>query len=319
LGFFAGFAQGFSEAQDKKEARRQYEDALALKKKEMLLATSVRRAELGLSNDGGRSGIDAYSKSLAKMGADEEAIARLAQDGGVLGLKQVYETITKAYDPSNPWTPEDINSIVENTVISGGGVDVGAMAAGADVTLNPIEEDFLSVTGQSAPTVVMPLPPASTKVKPASLDDIRKARDLATADLGAELENRKAKLEVELATLTGDAATAKAKEAAELVAIMAQHSAGNNAPAIKLVGAEALRTHTTHPMYEGASFGGGWDKALEAATSETVTPEPTTAPAGYTDLQVDFATEAEANKAIADGRIPPRSIFTIAGKPAHRK
>jgi len=320
LGFFAGFAQGFSEAQDKKEARRQYEDALALKKKEMLLATSVRRAELGLSNDGGRSGIDAYSKSLAKMGVDEEAIARLAQDGGVQGLKQVYETVTKAYDPSNPWTPEEINSIVENTVISGGGAaDVGAMAAEAGVTLDATEKDYFSVMGQSAPTVVMPLPPKSRATKTASLNDINLVRSMAEKNLGAALEARKAQVNAELATLTGTEAEAKATEANELTAIMAELKAGNAAPAISIVGAEAIRPYIQSPEFEGVSFGGAWDTALQTPALETTTPEPSAAPAGYTDLKVDFATEEEADKAIADGRIPPRSIFTIAGKPAHRK
>ena len=319
MGFFAGFAQGFSEAQDKKEARRQYEDALALKKKEMLLATSVRRAELGLSNDGGRSGIDAYSKSLAKMGVDEEAIARLAQDGGVQGLKQVYETVTKAYDPSNPWTPEEINSIVENTVISGGGAaDVGAMAAEAGVTLDATEKDYFSVMGQSAPTVVMPLPPKSRATKTASLNDINLVRSMAEKNLGAALEARKAQVNAELATLTGDAAAVKAKEADELTRIMSELK-DNPDPAIRLVGAEAIRPYIQSPEFEGVSFGGGWDEALQTSALETTTPEPSAAPAGYTDLKVDFATEEEADKAIADGRIPPRSIFTIAGKPAHRK
>lgn len=320
MGFFAGFAKGFSEAQDKKEARKQYEEALGLKKKEMIFATAARRAELGLSNDGGRAGIEAYSKSLAKMGVDAEAIARLAQDGGVQGLKQIHEAVTKGYDPNDPWTPEEINNIVENTVVTGGGsVDAGALAAEAGVTFDAPELDFLAVTGQSAPTVVMPLPPASTKVKPASRVDIERARNMAEKDLGAALAARKAQINTELATLTGDAAAAKAKEADELTTIMAELKAGNAAPAIRVVGAAAIAPHINSPEFEGASFGLGWDEALQAAATEPVTQEAPTAPAGYTDLKVDFATEEEADKAIADGRIPPRSIFTIAGKPAHRK
>ena len=315
MGFFAGFAKGFSEARDKKEARKQYEEALGLKKKEMLLATSVRRAELGLSNDGGRSGIDAYSKSLAKMGVDEEAIARLAQDGGVQGLKQVYETVTKAYDPSNPWTPEEINSIVENTVISGGGAaDVGTMAAEAGVTLDATEKDYFSVMGQSAPTVAMPLPPASTKVKPASRVDIERARNMAEKDLGAALEARKAQINTELATLTGDAAAAKAKEADELTTIMAELKAGNAAPAIRVVGAAAIAPHINSPEFEGASFGLGWDEALQAPVTETVSQETPAAPADYVETGLSFATEEEANQAVQDGTLLPGSKFLIAGK-----
>lgn len=315
MGFFAGFAQGFSEAQDKKEARRQYEDALALKKKEMLLATSVRRAELGLSNDGGRSGIDAYSKSLAKMGVDEEAIARLAQDGGVQGLKQVYETVTKAYDPSNPWTPEEINSIVENTVISGGGAaDVGAMAAEAGVTLDATEKDYFSVMGQSAPTVVMPLPPTSAKVKPASLNDINLVRKMAEDNLGAALEARKAQVNAELATLTGAEAEAKATEANELTAIMKELQGGNAARAINIVGAEAIRPYIQSPEFEGVSFGGAWDTALQTPAPETTTPAPSVAPAGYAETGLSFTTEEEAMQAVQDGTLLPGSKFLIAGK-----
>lgn len=314
MGFWSGFAQGYTAEKDRIEARKQYQDALDLKKKDMVMQIAQRRAELGMTGDkSGGSSTSAYAASLAGMGVDPDKIARIASEGGPTALKDFRDAVMSAYDPKNPMSPEDLNAFADSTVISvsgGGSVNVDEIANQAGVTLDPTEKEYFGLMS-SAPastTVLTPLP----KAVGASLDDKKSAIAMATDQLGTSLDDAIYQTNAQIAAnqdpaLAGDLA----KRGEELQA--AKKALDNGAPgqAISLVGGSALgNIIKDQPSLQNTTFGGGWDEALKGTTEQAPQAAPQ-APAGG----LSFTTPEEAQAAIDAGKVPPHGLFYVNGQP----
>lgn len=311
MGFWAGFAQGYTAEKDRIEARKQYQDALDLKKKDMVLQIAQRRAELGMTSSKSGGSANAYAASLAQMQVDPDKIAKLASEGGPEALKAVNEAIRSAYDPKNPWTPEQLNAFVDSTVVAvtgGGSVDVNEIAASAGVTLDPTEQDYFSAmtTSPASTTVLTPLP----KPAGAGLDDKKNAISMATSQLGTSLDDRLYTLQTEMATSQDPAL---AQEYADLQ--KAKDALDKGAPGLaiaKVGGATLGNIIKDQPALQGTTFGGGWDEALSGSTQAPVETTPTTAPA-YIETGQSYSTKEEVQAAIAAGKIPKNGTFLLNG------
>lgn len=316
-GFWAGFAQGYGEEKDRQEARKQYQDALDLKKKDMAMQIIQRRAELGMTNPAeGDSELNGSARALASYGASPDIIASLAKSGGSKALKEAADIVRQYADANS--TPEAINSLLTGITIdvSGGeAVDVEAIAAQGGITFTPQESELASLMGTSKRevTVIPPLKPA----KALSLDEISKAQDLAEANLGDSLNEAILNNNRAMAAATDDnEKKTLIAEGERLSAAKTDFDQGVKGPARRLVGTNAMSAVIANfpaladsPIIQSY----GKDSAVEtpqAPTAETATTPQTQT---YTELGKDFATAAEAQAAFDAGQIPLYSKFSVAG------
>lgn len=314
MGFWAGFAQGYSDEKDRIEARKQYQDALDLKKKDMVLQIAQLRAELGMTKDKEGGSTSVYAASLAQMGVDPEKIAALAEKGGVGALKTVSEQVRSNYDPKNPYTPEQLNSFVDNTVTAvagGGSVDMTDLLGSAGISLTPLEQDYFSAltTTPETSTTLTPLPPAT----PASMDDAKQAIDIANQMTGDALLEEMDNLQTQMAdpNLTTEESSALATQYNTYKSAKEQFDNGVVNPAVSLVGKDVMATITAgNPTLAASPI----IKAYGApAQTQEQAPAAPTQTQSYTESGLSFASPEEAQAAIDAGELQPYSYFTIGG------
>ena len=317
MGFWSGFAQGYGEEKDRIEARKQYQDALDLKKKDMAMQIIQRRAELGMTKSPeGSSELDASSRALASYGASPAIIASLAKSGGSKALKEAVNIVRQNADANT--TPEAINSLLTGITIDvtgGEAVDVEAIAAQGGFTFTPQEAELATLLGTSKQEVevIPPLKPA----KALSLDDIGKAQDLAEANLGDSLNEAILNNNRAMAAATDDnEKKALVAEGDRLSAAKTDFDQGVKGPARRLVGTNAMSTVIANfpaladsPIIQSY----GKDSVIETQQAPAVETATTPPPQTYTELGKDFATAEEAQAAFDAGQIPPYSKFSIAG------
>lgn len=317
-GFWSGFAQGYGEEKDRQEARKQYQDALDLKKKDMILQMGLKRAELGLtSNKAGEGTINTYVKGLVQQfSMDPEKAAALAREGGVTGIKQVYDDLKSNYDEKNPYTPEFVNAYAQNSIIShsgGGSVDMTDLYTEFGVTPTSEEAEYGTLMTTTAPTttVLTPLPPAA----PATMDDVTKAIKQADDMVGNALAEKMDNLQTQMAApnLTPDESRILGEEFGKYKTAKEQFDNGVTNPAKALVGQDVMGLIVSkRPALAEDPLIQAYGTSTQTQES-AVTPTAATQPQPYTDLGKDFATAAEAQAAFDAGQIPPYSKFSIAG------
>lgn len=322
MGFWSGFAQGYGEEKDRQEARKQYQDALDLKKKDMILQMGLKRAELGLtSNKAGEGTINTYVKGLVQQfSMDPEKAATLAREGGVTGIKQVYDDLKSKYDEKNPYTPEFVNAYADNSIIShsgGGSVDMTDLYTEFGVTPTSEEAEYgaLMTTTASTTTVLTPPPPAA----PATMDDVTKAIKQADDMVGNALAEKMDNLQTQMAApnLTPDESRILGEEFGKYKTAKEQFDNGVTNPAKALVGQDVMGLIVSQrpalaedPVIQ--AYG------TPAQTQEpAVTPAVATQPQTYTESGLSFASEEEAMAAGQAGQIPYYSSYTIAGRKAY--
>ena len=302
-GFWSGFYQGYTDEKNRQEERRQYQEALDLKKKEMVMQIAQRRAELGRTSGTGTGGgsANAYAASLARMGVDADRVARLASEGGTTALKETYDALQSGFDETNPYTPEQLNTFVDGVVIAsseGGTVDVNEIARTAGVTLDPLEQEFATVmTAQpSATTVLMPLPGA----KGPSIEQINQAINLANGRIGDTLDEAIASNNAAMAAATDDETKRiLAEKNTELLSAKTSLDQGVIGPAQRLVGGNIM--------------------SQIVASQPSLAESPVIQNYGVVAQEVPtagirFNTEAEAQAAIEAGQVPPDAIFWVGNK-----
>jgi hypothetical protein len=303
VGFWSGFYQGYTDEKNRQEEKRQYQEALDLKKKEMVMQIAQRRAELGMTSGTGTGGgsANAYAASLARMGVDADRVARLASEGGTTALKETYDALQSGFDETNPYTPEQLNTFVDGVVIAsseGGTVDVNEIARTAGVTLDPLEQEFASVmTAQpSATTVLMPLPGA----KGPSIEQINQAINLANGRIGDTLDEAIASNNAAMAAATDDETKRiLAEKNTELLSAKTSLDQGVIGPAQRLVGGNIM--------------------SQIVASQPSLAESPVIQNYGVVVQEVPaaglrFNTEAEAQAAIEAGQVPPDAIFWVGNK-----
>lgn len=302
-GFWSGFYQGYTDEKNRQEERRQYQEALDLKKKEMVMQIAQRRAELGRTSGTGTGGgsANAYAASLARMGVDADRVARLASEGGTTALKETYDALQSGFDETNPYTPEQLNTFVDGVVIAtseGGTVDVNEIARTAGVTLDPLEQEFATVmTAQpKATTVLMPLPGA----KGPSIEQINQAINLANGRIGDTLDEAIASNNAAMASATDDETKRiLAEKNDELLSAKTSLDQGVIGPAQRLVGGNIMsQIVASQPsLAESPVIQNYGVVAQEVPTAD-----------------IRFNTEAEAQAAIEAGQVPPDAIFWVGNK-----
>ena len=295
MAFWSGFAQGYTAEKDRIEARKQYQDALDAKKKDMVLQIAQRRAELGMTSgagDGGE-GYKAWSSSLAQMGMDPEKIAKIASEGGMPALKALRDAVVKNYDPKNPMSPEDLNAFADNSFLSisgGGSVDIESLAGDAGVTLNPTEQEFFQTMTTTPPSVELltPLP----KAAPVGMDEVNQALTLAKGKAGDVLLEKMSALQKEMAApnLTPDEARVLAEEFTKYQTAKSNFDNGVINPALELVGQDVM--------------------ADVIATNPRLAESPLISSFGVRR----FVSEAEAEAAISAGQVPPNARFYVGNQ-----
>ena len=303
MGFWSGFYQGYTDEKNRQEEKRQYQEALDLKKKEMVMQIAQRRAELGMTSGTGTGGgsANAYAASLARMGVDADRVARLASEGGTTALKETYDALQSGFDETNPYTPEQLNTFVDGVVIAsseGGSVDVNEIARTAGVTLDPLEQEFASVmTAQpGATTVLMPLPGA----KGPSIEQINQAINLANGRIGDTLDEAIASNNAAMASATDDETKRiLAEKNTELLSAKTSLDQGVIGPAQRLVGGNIM-----------SQIVASQPSLAESPVIQNYGVVAQEAPA--TGLR--FNTEAEAQAAIESGQVPPDATFWVGNK-----
>lgn len=303
-GFWSGFYQGYTDEKNRQEEKRQYQEALDLKKKEMVMQIAQRRAELGMTSGTGTGGgsANAYAASLARMGVDADRVARLASEGGTTALKETYDALQSGFDETNPYTPEQLNTFVDGVVIAsseGGSVDVNEIARTAGVTLDPLEQEFASVmTAQpGATTVLMPLPGA----KGPSIEQINQAINLANGRIGDTLDEAIASNNAAMASATDDETKRiLAEKNTELLSAKTSLDQGIIGPAQRLVGGNIM-----------SQIVASQPSLAESPVIQNYGVVAQEAPAAG----LRFNTEAEAQAAIESGQVPPDATFWVGNQP----
>lgn len=303
-GFWSGFYQGYTDEKNRQEEKRQYQEALDLKKKEMVMQIAQRRAELGMTSGTGTGGgsANAYAASLARMGVDADRVARLASEGGITALKDTYDALQSGFEPTNPYTKEEVNTFVDGIVIAsseGGTVDVNEIARTAGVTLSPLDQEFATVmTAQpGATTVLMPLPGA----KGPSIEQINQAINLANGRIGDTLDEAIASNNAAMSAATDDETKRLlAEKNTELLSAKTSLDQGVIGPAQRLVGGNIM-----------SQIVASQPSLAESPVIQNYGVVAQEAPA--TGLR--FNTEAEAQAAIEARQVPPNATFWVGNQP----
>lgn len=301
-GFWAGFAQGYSDEKDRIEQRKQYQDALEAKKKEMLLAIGIKRAELGMDSKNGNGG-SAHAAALARMGANPDTIAQLAKVGGPQALKGAYDQLIKANkDNTNIMTQEGVNQFLNGLVVDvqgGNSADISGLANDMGVSLTPTEQEYFNLQTTTPQTVTV-LPPLPTPAR-ATVEQEKAAIGMANDRLTSMIDDQIAATNKAIAA--GEAGAVERGQA--LKTAKADLANGSTAAAKALVGTAVVQDIADrHPELADALT--GW-----AGTTQAAQPA---APITRTDSGLIFNTDAEAQAAIDSGKIAPGATFRVGDK-----
>lgn len=313
MGFMSGFAKGFSEAQDRKQAREIFLGEQSDKKKALIMELAIKR---GQSVTGG-GGADAQHAMgvLKTYGLSDEKIAKLNAEGGATALTTMVDFVEKNSDPNFAMPKETLELAADRTIstVQGGGqIKYEDLADEFGLELTKEDKMIFDLSLNQPATVKSTT--AYTPLKPVNQEDIIRTKKEAESDLTGAVtaEVQKADAVLRDPNSSDEDRQRAASISEQATAALDGIKAGDVSTAINLTGFNPLLPYIENdPRLGEVKFGGGWDSiqqqpAEEGPTEVYVEPIPE-------DSSASFASEQEAMVAAREGKLKVGDTIMING------
>jgi len=310
MGFMSGFAKGFSEGRDRKNAREIFLGEQADKKKALIMELAMKRGQ----TSGGANDPNAQHAMgvLKTYGLSDEKIAKLYSEGGATSLTTMVDFVEKNSDPNFAMSKETLELAADRTIstVQGGGkIQYEDLAEEFNLDLSQ-EDKMIFDLSLTQPTTVTSTT-AYKPLKPVSQEDIIRTKNAATEDLRGAVT---AAIQKADATLRNPDASEEdrqkaASQSQQAAAALEGIEAGDVTTAIQMTGINPLTPYISNdPRLGEVKFGGGWDNITSPEEPTEVYVEPLPSEVG-----LSFSSDQEAMEAGRAGKFRVGDTITING------